>query len=123
MKFDINTLKRATCVVMTACVLLLGTTMLSQAQRRDRTRNAPQVYYGPPVRNPQNIYRRDARQDLQRHQKYERLIIRDRWARGQVVGNRDWRERRKFERKAFKLHQRAEKQAFKQTWKNRRRGH
>ena len=36
MKFDINTLKRATCAVIAAFVLLLGTWTEGQAQRRNR---------------------------------------------------------------------------------------
>lgn len=121
MKFDINTLKRATCAVIAACVLLLGTWTAAQAQRLYKP------YYGGPrnygqLRRAQNRYRRERRQDLQRHQRDERSDLRDRLytERGIYGNNHDWRRFRKDERKELKRHQKYERQQFKQQFKNRR---
>lgn len=110
MKFDINTLKRATCAVIAACVLLLGT-WTAQAQRRSRgaINGYPNNSYGQ-QRRTQNRYWRERRQDLQRHQRYERISSRERWRnsnerwrdRRDDNNNNDWRNRRKEERREFK---------------------
>ena len=126
MKFDINTLKRATCAVIAACVLLLGTWTTTQAQRRSRGawNGYPNNSYGQ-RRRAQNRIWRQRRHVIQRHQRLERSALRDRWrdSRDDYDNNREWRERRKSERKTLKVHQRTERQAFKQRFKNRRRGY
>ncbi|HEX8491965.1 MAG TPA: hypothetical protein VF658_03930 [Pyrinomonadaceae bacterium] len=125
MKFDINTLKRATCAVIAACVLLLGTWTSAQAQRRSRgaVNGYPDNAYGQ-QRRAQNRYWRDRRRNLQRHQRYERSTLRDRWRRDRddYDNTRDWRARRKSERRALRVHQKTERREFKQTFKNRRKG-
>ena len=122
MKFDINTLKRATCAVIAACMLVLGTWTTTQAQRRSRgaVNGYPHNYYGQ-QRRAQNRYWREQRQTIQRHQRLERRALRDRWRtdRDDFDNNREWRERRKSERRALRVHQRTERQAFKQRFKNR----
>jgi hypothetical protein len=129
MKFDINTLKRATCAVIAACVLLLGT-WTAQAQRRSRgaDNGYPDNTYGQ-QRRTQNRYWRERRQDLQRHQRYERISSRERWRnsnerwrerRDDNDNNRDWRNRRKDERRDFKREQRSERREFKERFRNRR---
>jgi hypothetical protein len=125
MKFDINTLKRATCAVIAACVLLLGTWTQAQSQRRVRgaINGYPNNAYGQ-QRRMQNRIWRERRHDLQRHQRYERSTLRDRWRdnRDDNDNNRDWRNRRKFERKELKLDQKYEREQFKDRFKNRDRG-
>ena len=120
MKFDINTLKRATCAVIAACVLLLGTVTATQAQYRYRRYDDNQRNYGQ-QRRAQNRYWRDRRHNLQRHQRYERSVLRDRLRteRGTYGNNHDWRRFRKAERKELKRHQKYERQEFKQRFKNR----
>jgi hypothetical protein len=121
-KFDINTLKRATCAVIAACVLLLGT-WTAQAQRRSRgaINGYPNNTYGQ-QRRAQNRYWRERRHDLQRHQRYERASSRERWrnSRDDNDNNRDWRNSRKEERRELKRHQRYERREFKERFKNRR---
>jgi len=125
MKFDIGTLKRATCAVIAMCVLLLGT-LTTQAQQR-RYRRADNGYpnnvYGQ-QRAARNRSWREARHDIQRHQRYERYVIRDSWRnnRDDNGNGRVWRERRKSERTELRRHQRDERQEFKDRFKNRRRG-
>ena len=125
MKFDINTLKRATCAVIAAFVLLIGTWVPTQAQRRSRgaVNGYPNNYYGQ-QRRAQNRYWRVRRHNLQRHQRFERRTLRARWRRDRdgYYNNSDWRTRRKSERKALKVHQRTERREFKERFKNRRRG-
>jgi hypothetical protein len=126
MKFDISTLKRATCAVIATCVLLLGTLTTTQAQQR-RYRRADNEYpnneYGQ-QRDARNRRWREARHDIQRRQRYERYVIRDSWRnnRDDNGNNRAWRERRKSERTDLHRHQRDERQEFKERFKNRRRG-
>jgi hypothetical protein len=124
MKFDSNTVKRTICAVIATGVLMLGAWTGAQAQGRYSRYYGGQRNYGQ-QRRIENLERRDARHILQRHQRYERMIYRDRWGgrRDNDVDQRDWRQNRNGERTALRLHQRAERQAFKQTLRNRRRGY
>lgn len=124
MKFNINTLKRAMCAVIAAVVLLLGVWTPAEAQRRRNGSYNGYRNYGQ-WRRTQNIDRRYAVRDLRRRQRHERYVIRDRWSngRGNFDNNRNWRDRRKDERKELKRHQRAERQLLKERFKSRRRGY
>ena len=125
----IGTLGKFLCTLSVGVAFLLGVYVPAEAQRRDipewdsRTGRA----YGQRVswrRHRRNRLRRR----LTRHQILERqrLQARLRRQRAQYGNSSDgqWRLSRKRQRAALKLHQRQEKSAFKQRWKNnRRRGH
>ena len=123
MKFDINTLKRSLCAVMAMGLLALATLTTAQAQRRYRAYGDPQNY--GQQRRARVHYRNNVRRDLKRHQKFERQALKSRIrSERETFGNsRDLRWRQRNQREALRLHQRAEKRSFKQTFKNRHRGH
>jgi hypothetical protein len=126
MKFDINTLKRATCAVIAMCVLLLGTwTTQAQQRRYTRYRGAvngyPNNYSGQQNRARARIWR-ERRQELQRDQRFERRSLRERWRnnRDDSDNRRDWREGRKSERRELRRDQRDDRREFRDRFRNRR---
>ncbi|MGB9180169.1 MAG: hypothetical protein WCB68_13135 [Pyrinomonadaceae bacterium] len=131
MNFEISTLKRWAFAAVICTALLLTMFIPALAQRG---RGWRRVQMRPPYgraygyrrnhRRAQHQYRKELRRDLKRHQKYERTTLRNRlrYERGYYGNNQQWRERRRGERVALKLHQRAERESFKERFKGNKRG-
>jgi hypothetical protein len=126
MNFGIGTLKKVLCTLSIGAALLLGMSISTQAQRRHGPPPWAPAYgrrndrpYGQIV-SARRHARNDLRRDLMIHQRDERRILnsRLRYDRGIYGNNPSLRYQRKLDREALRIHQREEKQEFKQRWKN-----
>ncbi len=125
MKFDINTLRRAVCAVIVSGLLILVGLTSAQAQGRHGNGYGRHDNYGQQQR-ARNMYRRDLRRDLNRHQRLEKQALRNRLRTDRVYyGNTsDYRLRRRAAISSMRVHRRAERTALRQTLRsNRRHGH
>ena len=130
MSSGISTLKKGLGTLSLGILLLLGMSISTQAQRR----------HGPPPWAPaygrrndrphgqivsaRRHARNDLRRGLFRNERLERRALNDRlrYERRTDGNNPMWREQRRLERQDLRIHQRNERDDFKQSWKNNGRG-
>ena len=121
----IVTLRKVLCTLSVGLMLLAGTYVPAEAQRRWRDNdNWRARNYGQLVSSRRHRRNR-LRRSLRRHQQLERFYLnaRLRRQRHRFDDGRNWSLYQRRQRRALRLHQRGEWSGFKQTWKNNGRGH
>jgi len=130
MSLEINTLKKGLGTLSLSILLLLGTGISTQAQRRHGPPPWAPAYgrrydrpYGQVV-SARRHARNELRRDLNRNDRLERRALNDRlrYERRTYGNNPTWRDQRRLERQDLRIHQRDERDTFRQSWKNNGRG-
>jgi len=125
MSLEINTLKKGLGTLSLGILLLLGTSISIQAQRRHGPPPWARAYgrrydrpYGQVV-SARRHARNELRRDLFRDQRLQRRALNDRlrYERRTYGNSPDWRYQRRLDRRDLRIQQRTDRDTFRQSWR------